>query len=270
MLPPTENVEDILVNVKYLNHIYMNWKYVKSLVVNFNIADDLKEQEITFSCLSMLIRLSELTIKDSEDYFKKLLLCKSFHNVIILKSKQISKLSFHSIDIEGKSSDSVRKLIRNASHVKEWSIVNVNVTDSGFFCLLENIRTFELRHSNCVSFKDYRFDNLETLILEGVKFDNEFFEFRNLKNLEIIGTLCGNGLEGKGVICPRQQVLRLDNIYHVENFERLFCDSLEAFYVTSVYDMDELEQSRVFNRCQSENSCMNAIQRLMQEHIVLE
>ena len=179
-------------------------------------------------------------------------------------------MSFHSIDIEGKSSNSVRKLIRNANHVKEWSIVNVNVTDSGFFCLLEDIRTLELRHSNCVSFKDYRFDNLETLILEGVKFDNEFFEFRNLKNLEIIGTLCGNGLEGKGVICPRQQVLRLDNIYHVENFERLFCDSLEAFYVTSVYDMDELEQSRVFNRCQSENSCMNAIQRLMQEHIVLE
>ena len=63
MLPPTENVEDILVHVKYLNHICMNWKYAKSLVVNFSIADDLKEQEITFSCLSMLIRLSELTIK---------------------------------------------------------------------------------------------------------------------------------------------------------------------------------------------------------------
>lgn len=251
MLPPAENVEDILVNVKYLNHICMNWKHVKNLVVDFSIADDLKEEEITFSCLSMLIRLTELTIKGSEDYFKKLLLCKSFLQDIILNSKQISKLSFRSIDVEGKSYDSVRKLIRNANHVKKWSMVNVNVTDSGFFFLPKNIRTLELRHSNCVSFKDYHFDNLETLILEGVKFDNEFFEFRNLKNLEIIGTLRGDGLEGKRVICPRLQVLRLDNIYHVENFECLFCDSLEALYVTSVYDMEELDQSRVINRCQS-------------------
>lgn len=87
--------------------------------------------------------------------------------------------------------------------------------------------------------------------MEGVKFDNEFFEFRNLKNLEIIGTLRGDGLEGKRVICPRLQVLRLDNIYDLENFERLFCDSLEALYVTPVYDMEELEQWRVVNRCQS-------------------
>ena len=144
MLPPTENFEDILVNVKYLNHICMNWKHVKSLVVDFSIADDLKEEEITFSCLSMLIRLTELTTKGSEDYFKKLLLCKSFLHDIILNSKQISKLSFRSIDIEGKSSDSVRKLIRNANHVKKWSMVNVNVTDSGFFCLPKNIRTLEL------------------------------------------------------------------------------------------------------------------------------
>lgn len=117
---------------------------VKSLVVDFSIADDLKEEEITFSCLSMLIRLTELTTKGSEDYFKKLLLCKSFLHDIILNSKQISKLSFRSIDIEGKSSDSVRKLIRNANHVKKWSMVNVNVTDSGFFCLTKNIRTLEL------------------------------------------------------------------------------------------------------------------------------
>ena len=84
-----------------------------------------------------------------------------------------------------------------------------------------------------------------------MKFDNEFFEFRNLKNLEIIGTLRGDGLEGKRVISPRLQVLRLDNIYDLENFERLFCDSLEALFVTPVYDMEELEQWRVVNRCQS-------------------
>ena len=92
---------------------------------------------------------------------------------------------------------------------------------------------------------------IEKLILEGVKFDHEKFEFPSLIKLKIIGNLRGDGLEGKRVVCARLRVLRLEYIYHVENFERLFCDSLEALFVTSVYDLNDSERATIFYGCES-------------------
>ena len=88
VLLPTENVDDILVNVKYLNHICMKWKHVKKLVINFTYTAKLRVEEIDFSHLSMLTRLTELTIKGSEDFFQKLVLYKSFLHDIIPNLKQ--------------------------------------------------------------------------------------------------------------------------------------------------------------------------------------
>ena len=87
--------------------------------------------------------------------------------------------------------------------------------------------------------------------MEGVKFDNERFEFPNLKELKIAGSLLGDGLEEKEVLCPNLQVLQLDNVSHITNFKQLFCDSLKVLFVTSWSGLSDEEQSWILSKCGS-------------------
>ena len=86
----------------------------------------------------MLSRLGELTINSTVDSFQTLVLYQSVLLDIILNSKQILRLCFRDIVIEEKNyvndkiGDSVRTLINNADHIKEWSLINAYATYFGF------------------------------------------------------------------------------------------------------------------------------------------
>ena len=245
ILPHTEEIKEILVNIKRLNYVCMKWRHVNKLIVNFVLQDNLKEEDIDFSYLSMLSKLRELTIKGTVRHFQTLILYQSILLDIILNSKQLSRLCFRDIVIEKKNSandkigDSVRTTISNADHIKEWSLLNVYASDFGFFPLPRQIRALELRNNNCVSFKSCCYDHLEKLVLEGIKFDNEIFSFPNLKKLEIIGDLLDDGLEGRKVICPQLKSVRLYDIHHIEKFRGLHVKQLDSLDLTTVYGLPE-------------------------------
>ena len=258
ILPYMEKVEEILVQVKDLNHICTNFKHIRKLMVKYIYADELNVEEINFSCLSMLLKLAELSIEGSVYYFQKLTLYRTMVEDILSNAKYLVKISFGKVHIEGAEMnvslgadiDSLQEAISNANHIRKWCFNTVSVDDLSFQ-LPPNIRMLECRHTSCVSFKNSAFEKLEKLVLEGVKFDNERFEFPNLKELKIAGSLLGDGLEEKEVLCPNLQVLQLDNVSHITNFKQLFCDSLKVLFVTSWSGLSDEEQSWILSKCGS-------------------
>ena len=199
ILPYIENVRDIVVNIKYLKQACRDVRYIKILVINYIYTDDLKNDDIDFSCLSIVKYLDNLSIKGSANSFQQLYLFHSMLYDIIKHTKQISKISFDNIYVErGKCSIKSKDLsenIKKLSHIKEWHLQNV-VADNKIFDLPDEVKVLECRHTDCISFQNYKFTELEKLVLEYVKFENSYFKFENLKILEITGQLRGDGIDG--------------------------------------------------------------------------
>lgn len=258
IVPHVEKVEEILVQVKDLNHICTNFKHIRKLMIKYIYVAELNMEEIDFSCLSMLLELAELSIEGSVHYFQKLTLYRTMVEDILSNTKCLQKISFRKVHIErremnaslGAGGDNLEESISNANHIKEWCFNTVSI-DVGSFQLPRNIKMLECRHTSCVSFKNHAFEKLEKLVLEGVEFDSERFEFPNLKELKIAGSLLGDGFEEKEVLCPNLQVLQLDNVSHISNFQQLFCDSLKVLFVTSWSGLSDEEQSWILSKCGS-------------------
>lgn len=247
ILPCVENVRNVLVNVRYLNQACRKLKYIKYLVINYIYSDGLKDSDIDFSCLSTVKTLDQLCIKGSVNNFQKLYLYQSMLDVIIEHTNQISKICFEDIDLQkgnefAKSKVPLSKKIRKSSHIREWKMINV-VTDDGIFDLPSDIRTLECRYTDCINFKVYKFDNLEKLVLESVKFENELFKFKNLKVLEITGHLRGDGLDGKAIVCPKLEIIRLLKIHHIGPFRELLTCESKKLHLTVIHDISKTEIS---------------------------
>ena len=247
ILPCVKNVRNVLVNVRYLNQACRKLKYIKYLVINYIYSDGLKDSDIDFSCLSTVKKLDQLCIKGSVNNFQKLYLYQSMLDVIIEHTNQISKICFEDIDLQkgnefAKSKVPLSKKIRKSSHIREWKMINV-VTDDGIFDLPSDIRTLECRYTDCINFKVYKFDNLEKLVLESVKFENELFKFKNLKVLEITGHLRGDGLDGKTIVCPKLEIIRLLKIHHIGPFRELLTCESKKLHLTVIHDISKTEIS---------------------------
>ena len=247
ILPCVKSVRNVLVNIRYLNQTCRKLKYVKYLVINYIYSDGLKDSDIDFSCLSAARMLHQLCIKGSVNNFQKLYLYQIMLDVVIEHTKQISKICFEDIDLQkgnyfAKSKDPLLKKIRKSSHIREWKLKNV-VTDDDIFDLPSDISVLECRYTNCINFKVYKFDNLEKIVLEGIKFENELFEFKNLKVLEITGHLRSHGLHGKTIVCPKLEIIRLFKIYHIGSFRELLTCESKRLHLTVNHDISETEIS---------------------------
>ena len=248
ILPFAENVRNVLVNIRYLNQACRNLKYIKYLVISYVYSDGLKDSDIDFSCLSSARKIDQLCIKGSVNNFQRLFLYQSMVDVIIKHTKQISKICLEDIDLRkendfDKSKDPLSKKIRESSHIREWKFKNVFIDDS-IFNLPGDITVLECRNTNCINFiKLYKFDNLEKLVLESVKFENDVFEFKNLKVLEITGHLLDEGLVGKRIVCPKLEIIRLLKIYHIGSFQQLLTCESKKLHLTVIHDVSDTEIS---------------------------
>ena len=262
ILPCVKDVRNVLVNIRYLNQACRKLKCIKYLVISYIYSDGLKDGDIDFSCLSNAKNLDLLCIKGNVNNFQKLYLYQSMLDVIIEHTKQISKICFEDIDLRkgnyfAKSKDPLSKKIRKSSHIREWKLKNV-VTDDGIFDLPSDISILECRYTNCISFKDYKFDNLEKLVLESVKFENELFEFENLKVLEITGHLRDDGLNGKTIVCPKLEIIRLFKIHHIGSFQELLTCESKRLHLTVIDDISNTETSWILqNKPPEEDRRMN-------------
>ena len=63
----------------------------------------------------------------------------------------------------------------------------------------------------------------------------------NLRNLEITGHLRGNGLDGKTVVCPKLEILRLFRINHIGDFQHLVADRLKVLHISIFQDISNKE-----------------------------
>ena len=247
ILPCVKSVRNVLVNIRYLNQTCRKLKYIKYLVINYIYSDGLKDSDIDFSCLSTARMLDQLCIKGSVNDFQKLYLYQTMLDVVIEHTKQISKICLEDIDLQkgnyfAESKHPLSKKIRKSSHIREWKFKNV-VTDDGIFDLPSDISVLECRYTNCISFKVYKFNNLEKLVLESVKFENELFEFKNLKVLEITGHLRDDGLNGKTIVCPKLEIIRLFKIHHVGSFKELLTCESKKLHLTVMDDISDTEIS---------------------------
>ena len=67
------------------------------------------------------------------------------------------------------------------------------------------------------------------------------FKFENLKILEITGHLRGDGLDGRTVICPKLEVLRLFRIHHITSFQNLLTGELKILHIGVIGDISNAE-----------------------------
>ena len=247
ILPCVKSVRNVLVNIRYLNQTCRKLKHIKCLVINYIYSDGLKDNDIDFSCLSTARMLDQLCIKGSVNNFQKLYLYQTMLDVVIEHTKQISKICFEDIDLQkgsdfAKSKDPLSKKIRKSSHIREWKLKNV-LTDDGIFDLPRDIGVLECRYTNCINFKVYKFDNLQKLVLESIKFENELFKFENLKVLEITGHLRDDGLNGKTIVCPKLEIIRLFKIHHIGSFQELLTCKSKRLHLTVSDDICDTEIS---------------------------
>lgn len=243
ILPYVQNVKDILVNIKDLKSACTAVKHMKHLFISYIYTDDLRLDDIDFSCLSAAKELDQLSIKGSIDSFQMLFLYQPMIYDILEYAKQISKISFNSIYVEKKkdfAQDLLSEKIRKSNHIRKWHLKNVH-SDEGIFNLPTDIRVLECRHTDGFSFKDCNFPKLEKLVLESVKFKEKFITFENLRNLEITGHLRGNGLDGKTVVCPKLEILRLFRINHIGDFQHLVADRLKVLHISIFQDISNKE-----------------------------
>ena len=234
ILPCVKSVRNVLVNIRYLNQTCRKLKYIKYLVINYIYSDGLKDSDIDFSCLSTARMLDQLCIKGSVNDFQKLYLYQTMLDVVIEHTKQISKICLEDIDLQK----------GNYFAESKHPVTDViDVTDDGIFDLPSDISVLECRYTNCISFKVYKFNNLEKLVLESVKFENELFEFKNLKVLEIAGHLRDDGLNGKTIVCPKLEIIRLFKIHHIGSFKELLTCESKKLHLTVMDDISETEIS---------------------------
>ena len=234
ILPYVENIKDILVNIRYLKQACTKVKYIKHLIISYINTDGLTNDDIDFSCLSIVKELDQLSIKGTVNNMQKLYLFQPMLFKILKHTPQISKIYFDTIQVaNGKYSKQnlLSEAIKNSSHIREWHVNNVLAPD-GMFDLPENIRILECRNTDCINFRKYKYDEIEKLSLESVKFENTEFKFDNLEILEITGHLRGHALEGKIVKCPKLKVLRLFGINHITSFDNLLTGKLEILHAS--------------------------------------
>ena len=247
ILPFVRNVRNVLVNIRYLKQACTELKYIKYLVINYICGDGLEDSDIDFSYLSSARKIDQLCIKGSVNDFQKLYLYQSMVDVIIKHTKQISKICLEDIDLRkgnnvAKSKDTLSKKIKKSNHIREWKFKNV-FTDDCIFDLPSDITVLECRYTNCINFKVYKFDNLEKLVLESIKFENEVFEFKNLKVLEITGHLRDDGLVGKRIVCPKLEIIRLFKIHHIGSFQQLLTCQSKKLHLNVINDLSKTEIS---------------------------
>ena len=243
ILPYVENIKDILVHIRYLKQACAKVKYIKHLTISYIYADGLTNDDIDFSCLSIPKELDQLSIKGTVNNLQKLYLYESMLDDILKNTKQISKIYFDTIHVENEKhfkQNLLSEAIKNSSHITEWHLNNV-VAPDGMFNLPEDIRILECRNTDSINFRKYKYDKIEKLLLESVKFENTEFKFKNLKILEITGHLRGSGLDGKIVICPKLKVLRLFGINHIKSFQNLLTGELEILHVSVNGDISNTE-----------------------------
>ena len=243
ILRNAENIKDILINIRYLKKACREFKYIKHLAISYIYTDGLTNDDIDFSCLSMAKELDQLSIKGTLNNFQKLYLDQSMLYDLLNHTKQISKIHFNSICVENEKSfnqDSLSKKMANSGHITEWHLKNVAAPD-GIFNFPEDIRILECRNTECINFRKYKYDKIQKLSLESVKFDNTVFKFENLKILEITGHLRGDGLDGRTVICPKLEVLRLFRIHHITRFQNLLTGELKILHIGVIGDISNAE-----------------------------
>lgn len=243
ILPYVKNVKDVLVNIKYLRPACTEVKCMKHLFISYVYTNELKDNDIDFSCLSAAKELEQLSIKGSIESFEKLCLYQPMIYNILEYANQISKICFDTIHVEKKedfAQDLLSEKIRKSNHITEWHLKNVEA-DKGIFDLPAGIRVLECRHTDGVSFKDCNFFRLEKLVLEYVKFEEKCIVFQNLRELEITGHLKGDGLDGKRVVCPALEILRLFRINHIGDFQHLETKQLKVLQISVFQDISNTE-----------------------------
>ena len=241
ILPYVKNIKDILVNIRYLKQVRTEFKYIKHLAISYIYTDDLKNDDINFSCLSMAKELDHLSIEGTLFNLPELYLCQPMLYDIFKHTKQISKISFDNIEVENDEHfklDSLSKEIENSSHITEWHLNSV-VAPSGIFNLPKDVRILECRNTNCINFRNYEYNMIQKLALESVNFENKVFKFENLKILEITGHLLGDEFEWKTVICPKLEILRLYEIHHIRSFQNLLTGELKTLHMSLIGGISE-------------------------------
>ena len=72
---------------------------------------------------------------------------------------------------------------------------------------------------------------------------NELFKFKNLKVLEITGHLRGDGLDGKAIVCPKLEIIRLLKIHHIGPFRELLTCESKRLHLTVIHNISKTEIS---------------------------
>ena len=237
ILPYLSKIEDVWIDTRYLEDICIHCTQIKKLGLSFDyLVPEAEKREIDFTCISKLQKLEELTIGCFKAYGATL--CKSTLYDILVNTTTISKIYFTDIyciaqknfkkhHCERKLNKLLTKVIKNASHIKEWSLFNIFCSEK-IFEFPYDARSIECRNVNCAIVKNQPYKSIQKLVTKGEDLCSEEFEFINLKQLELTGDLTYPGLKGNAVVCPHLEVLSLHELFDIEKLESFLSPTLKV------------------------------------------
>ena len=260
ILPYLSKVEDIWIDTRYLEDICIHCTQIKKLGISLDyLIPDTEKREVDFTFLSKLQKLEELSIGCFKAYGATL--CKSTLYDILVNATTISKIYF--IDIyciaqtnfkkhhcERKLNKLLIKVIKNASHIKEWSLFNIFCSEK-VFEFPDDVRSIECRNVNCAVIKNQPYKSIQKLVTRGEDLCSEEFEFVNLKQLELTGDLTYPGLKESAVVCPQLEVLCLREILDIEKLEPFLSSTLKVLELDTRSCSHDNILKRIMARCTS-------------------
>ena len=260
ILPYLSKVEDMWIDTRYLEDICIHCTQTKKLAISLDyLVPEAEKREIDFSCLSKLQKLEELTIGSFKAYGATL--CKSTLYDILVNATTISKICFTDIyciaqtnfkkhHCEIKLNKLLTKVIKNASHIKEWSLFNVFCSEK-IFEFPYDVRSIECRNVNCAIIKNQPYKSIQMLVTRGEDLCSEKFEFINLKQLELTGDLTYPGLKGNAVVCPQLEVLCLRELFDIEKLVPFLSSTLKVLKLDTRSCNHDNILKQIMQRCTS-------------------
>ena len=245
ILPSMTNVQDISADIRCFRDICSVCTQIRKLHLNMHPEGVGK---CDFKLLSNLKEMRELTLDNSTGKIAYLDI--SILGEILRSAKSIFKITCNSLRINGCNVEPVKDIICEASHIKDWVLINNNVNNhSTVFKLPRTIESL-ISRGNRVTFQSNCYSNMTKLVISSSHVNWERTQFPNLRTLELKGNLKGNGLDKNKTYFPNLKVLGLRYITELEKFTALFSSRLNILILSATNCLTDHKLTWIMKTCQ--------------------
>ena len=245
ILPSMTSVQDISIDIRCFQDICSVCTQIRKLHLNMHPEG---VDKCDFTLLSNLKEMRELILDNSTGKIAYLDI--SVLGEILLSAKSIFKITCNSLRINGGNGEPVKNIISEASHIKDWVLINNNVNNHVTVFKLPRTIASLICRGNRVIFQSNCYNSLTKLVISSSHVNWETTQFPNLRTLELEGNFKGNGLDKNKTYFRNLKVLGLRYITELEKFTALFSSRLSILILSATNCLTDHKLTWIMKMCQ--------------------